>query len=265
MDDRSRGDALLKDLTRQTTCKAVTESADPFIHHPVLRDMIVDPRASAFRTFEPSDLDELMKAQGMPETWRYSDARREEIRREALEGRLDEDLWVFAYGSLMWNPAFLFAEVRRGRVEGYERAFCLKDTRGARGNAEMPGLMAALDRADGHCNGLAYRIEAEIADRETEILFRREMLSGSYVPAFVPVDTDHGTVEALTFVANHASPNIRPDISHEDRVRFIATGSGRLGTSLEYLENLACHFEAMKIDDQHVFELLAEVRAWRTA
>nr|WP_281435946.1 gamma-glutamylcyclotransferase [Oricola nitratireducens] len=198
----------------------------------------------------------------MPETWRYSDARREEIRREALEGRLSEDLWVFAYGSLMWNPAFLFAEVRRGRVDGYERSFCLKDTRGARGNSERPGLMAALDKADGHCNGLAYRIEARIADHETEILFRREMLSGSYVPAFVPVDTDHGTVEALTFVANHDSANIRTDIAHEDRVCFIATGSGRLGTSLEYLENLASHFEALKIDDPHVFGLLAEVRAW---
>ena len=236
---------------------------DPFQHHPVLRDRIVDPETSAFRAFRPSDLDAQMRELGMPDSWRYSDAKREAIRRKALEGRLNDDVWVFAYGSLMWNPAFLFAEVRHGRLDGYERSFCLKDTRGARGTAEQPGLMAALDEGPGHCDGLVFRIEAALVERETEILFRREMLTGSYVPVFVPVETRHGTVEALAFVANHASPNIRPDLPYEDRVRYIATGAGRLGTSLEYLENLAGHFDALDIDDAEISGLLADVRAWR--
>jgi cation transport protein ChaC len=236
-------------------------ASDPFVHHPVLRDRILEPEKSDFRTFDPSSLDEHMRAQGMPEDWRYSDERREAIRRDALAGRLGSDIWVFAYGSLMWNPGFLFEEIRRGRALGYQRAFCLYDIRGARGTRDRPGLMAALDEGD-HCNGLAFRIAADIADRETEIIFRREMLAGSYIPAFVPVETDHGRVEALTFVANHASDFIRADITHEERVRFIATGTGRLGSSREYLENLAGHFEALNIDDPHVFGLLEEVRAY---
>ncbi|WP_421848820.1 gamma-glutamylcyclotransferase [Oricola sp.] len=241
---------------------AVTETADPFIHHPVLRDLITDPERSFFRTFDPASLDAQMMAQGLPATWRYSDAEREAIRRETLAGRLDKDIWVFAYGSLMWNPGFKFAEVRRARVAGYERRFCLKDTRGGRGNRDAPGLMAALDTGD-HCNGLVFRIAAASADAETEILFRREMLAGSYLARFVTAETDHGPVEAVAFIANHDSDFICDNISRDDEVRFIATGTGRLGSSLEYLENLAEHFTVMKIDDEHVSTLLAEVRAYR--
>lgn len=239
----------------------MTDFPDPFIHHPVLRSRIIDPHASSFRGFEPSDLDAQMKAQGMPDNWRYSDEKREALRRQAL-ARHSGDLWVFAYGSLMWNPAFLFAEVRHGRVDGYERAFCLFDTRGGRGTADKPGLMAALDVGD-RCDGLAFRIAADLVEAETAILFKREMLMGSYVPTMVPVATGFGTVDALTFVANPAAKTIRRDIARDDQVRFIATGTGRLGSSLEYLANLADHFQALGIDDPHVFGLLDEVRAYR--
>ena len=33
--------------------------------------------------------------------------------------------WVFAYGSLLWNPIFPFAEARRANVHGLHRRFCL--------------------------------------------------------------------------------------------------------------------------------------------
>ena len=89
--------------------------ADPFRHHPVLRGMIVEPAQSPLRHIDIAELDRLMKAQGMPDNWRYSDEKREAIRRAALAGREESDLWVFAYGSLMWNPAILFAEIRRAR------------------------------------------------------------------------------------------------------------------------------------------------------
>jgi len=240
----------------------MTEAADPFVHHPVLRSRIIEPEKSRFRTFEPSDLDAEMKARGMPDNWRYSDEDREALRKTALAGREGQDIWVFAYGSLMWNPAFLFAEVRHGRIEGYARSFCLYDVRGGRGTPERPGLMAALDTGD-HCDGLVFRIAADLVEAESRILFKREMLMGSYVPEFVGCETRAGTVEALAFVANHDTPQIRTDIAHEDKVRFIASGSGRLGTSREYLENLANHFEALDIDDEEVFGLLKDVRAWR--
>ena len=234
---------------------------DPFRHHPGLRGRITPPEDSFFRDFSTAKLEAMLAEKGLATGWWRSDAEREANRRDTLAIRPTPDLWVFAYGSLMWNPAFLFAEVRHGRVDGYARSFCLYDTRGGRGTKEQPGLMAALDKGE-HCHGLVFRIAADLVEAESRILFKREMLMGSYVPGFVSCETGLGAVEALTFVANHAAPHIRTDIPHADKVRYIATGTGRLGSSREYLENLADQFEALDIDDPEVFGLLKDVRAF---
>jgi cation transport protein ChaC len=237
----------------------MTFQADPFAHHPELRDKIIDPQKSFFRTFKPADLDEHMKTRGLPSHWRLSDADREAARKETLTGHLDDDLWVFAYGSLMWDPAFRFAEVRQADITGYQRHFCLKDELGGRGSREAPGLMAALDEGPG-CTGLAFRIARDHLDEETQILWRREMLSGVYLSVFVDATTAEGSMKAVTFVANNRASRIRRDISRSDQVRYIATGTGFLGSSLEYIENLASHLTALGIEDKEVFSLLAEAK-----
>lgn len=234
---------------------------DPFVHHPALRDRIVAPLTSFFRTFEPAAFDAQMKAGGWPDDWRYSDADREALRKHTLAGRLGQDLWVFAYGSLMWDPAFHFAELRRGSITSHSRCFSLKDTFGGRGSREVPGLMVALDKGDG-CHGLAFRIAAEHVDRETEILWRRELITSTYVPAFVRVSTDFGQLEALTVVANRASADICPDLSRAEQVRYIATGKGFLGTSLQYCENIAAQLDLLGLQDASVSGLVADARAY---
>jgi glutathione-specific gamma-glutamylcyclotransferase len=233
---------------------------DPYLHAPQLRGRITDPLASFFRTFQPSDIDEALRAAGRPADWRYSDEDREARRRAALAGRLGQDLWVFAYGSLMWDPAFVFAEVRTGRIAGYARRFCLSEDY-ARGSPDAPGLMAGLDHGP-DCEGLAFRIAADIADRETEILWRREGLGSAYTPVFAPVATAQGEVDVLAFVADHASPVIFPDLTRDEQVRLIATGTGVLGSSREYLENIAAHFTALGIEDADVTGLLDAVREY---
>lgn len=233
---------------------------DPYLHAPQLRGRITDPLASFFRTFQPSDFDAALLAAGRPADWRYADADREARRLAALAGRLDADIWVFAYGSLMWDPAFVYAEVRRGRIAGYARRFCLSETY-ARGTPDAPGLMAGLDHGP-DCEGLVFRIGAELAERETEILWRREGLGSAYTPVFAAVDTDHGRVEALAFVADHASPVIFPDLTREEQVKRIATGVGVLGSSREYLENIAAQMAALGIEDAEVTGLLEDVRGY---
>jgi cation transport regulator ChaC len=47
------------------------------------------------------------------------------------------DFWVFAYGSLMWNPEFPHQEVRAARLLGYHRAFCVYSHH-YRGTRERP-------------------------------------------------------------------------------------------------------------------------------
>lgn len=239
----------------------MTIQSDPFIHHPQLRDKIRDPHKSFFRTFDPSNLDKRMQALGAPAHWRLSDEEREATRRTALNGHPDGDLWVFAYGSLMWDPGFLFEEIRQADVTGYARHFCLKDVIGGRGTREAPGLVAALDEGPG-CTGLAFRIARGRVEAETEILWRREMLSGAYVPAFVATDTAHGHIKAVTFLANRQAKRIRPDISRRDQIRYLATGTGILGSSLEYIENLVDHLTTLGIEDAHVSSLLSDAKAY---
>ena len=234
---------------------------DPFIHHPALRNLVADPEKSFFRSFKPSDLDARMKALGMPEKWRHGDDEVEAARLAFLADRLDADLWIFAYGSLMWDPAFRFAEVRRARALKHARKFILKDTFGARGTPEAPGLMAALDEGTG-CDGLVFRISKETVRHESGVFWRRELLGHAYRPAFANVTTHFGEVEALTVVANHGADVIRPDMTREEQIRYVATGKGFLGTSLAYLENIVAHFDAMGIEDSEVSDLLAGARAF---
>ena len=160
----------------------------------------------------------------------------------------------------MWDPGFKFAEVRRGHASGYARRFILRDTLGARGSPDMPGLMAALDEGAG-CDGLVFRIAKDCVAAESGVFWRRELLAFAYRPVMANIATEFGEVEALTVIANRDSEFIRPDITAEEQIRCIATGKGFLGTSLQYLENIAAHFEALEIEDNEVTQLLAGARA----
>lgn len=241
----------------------MTTRVDPFAHHPELRDRIADPETSFFRTLTVDGLLQSNPELGDLRSWVFTDAQREAIRADALHGH-SGDLWIFAYGSLMWDPAIRFVEVRRAHAPNHERQFILRDTKGARGTEEAPGMMAALDTGEG-CDGLVFRIAGADVDAETEILFRREMIGPGYHAKFVETDIDGQTVAALTFLADHASPDIHPDISRADQVRHIATGSGFLGTSRQYLANVVAHFRHLDIVDPHCSDLLAEVDAYIAA
>ena len=134
--------------------------ADPFIHHPGLRGEILDPEESFFFDFTKEKILALLDDNGVPLPETHSDNLREALRRQTLAQADEGDVWIFAYGSLMWDPGFHFAEIRRARIEGYTRQFVLKDELGARGDMERPGVMAALAPGPG-CDGMAFRIAAE--------------------------------------------------------------------------------------------------------
>lgn len=239
----------------------MTPPGDAFAHHPELRGKIADPMTSFFRTFSIDTVIDRFPQMEVHRAWAFADDIREAGRVATLAQHGGGDLWVFGYGSLMWDPAFRFAEVRRARVAGYARRFILVDEKGGRGTKEAPGLMAALDRGAG-CTGLAFRIAAQDVEGETEVLWRREMIGPGYVPTFVPVMMDGGAQRALTFVADHAADAIFPDLSHADQVRFIAQGAGFLGTSRGYLENIVSHFALLGIVDADCAGLLREVEAF---
>ena len=237
---------------------------DPYVHHPELRGKIDDPDASFLRTLTIDLLERLALEHGLPTGWWYPDDVREGLRRAAMAGRWDRDLWVFAYGSLMWDPGIRFAEVRRAHLDGYERRFILKEATGGRGTEEAPGLFAALDVGTG-CDGLVFRIERERLEEETRILWQREQIAPGYIPHALPVATAAGEVEALAFVADHAVEVIEPDIPRETQVRYMATGAGIVGSSRDYLCNIVQKLDELGIEDPETRALFADVEAYEVS
>jgi cation transport protein ChaC len=172
-------------------------------------------------------------------------------------------IWVFGYGSLMWNPAFHFAERRTARIHGYHRQFCLWAKAG-RGSPERPGLMLGIEPG-GSCNGVVYRIAPELVRSELDVLWRREMNSLAYRPEWVAARTREGVVHALTFAVNRAHERYIRDLDLAATVRFLANGAGYLGQCCDYLFDTVAHLRALGVRDRHLELLEAHVRSHLSA
>lgn len=235
-------------------------SEDAFHHVPNLKGKIVDPDTSFYRvTRETFWGPEVFNAE--PETYArnmLSHEVREASRAQTMKGRLDRDLWLFAYGSLIWDPAIHFDEVRLARLEGFQRSFCIRISLG-RGTEENPALMLNLDHG-GQVDGLAFRIPAEKIEQEAEIVWQREMFIAGYAPRFVQLETPQGSIEALAFAVDRTNPSYTGVMSLEQTALAINQGEGPLGTTLEYLENLMDHLDIVEIEDQAMAQLLARAR-----
>jgi len=237
-------------------------STDPFVNLPHLRGKVTPPDQSNVRV-TPEVLaawDQRARDQGRPADWRLPDAVREASRKAVL-GNWDasEDLWVFACGSLMWHPGIHFSEIRTAEVEGYQRRFTLKSI-GGRGTPERPCLFLTLEKRAGICAGLAFRIPAHVADYESAMLWRREMLRGSYVPELSQVRTPQGDIQALVFASNPTSAHYFPEKPLAETAAIIAAASGPLGTNREYLEQVAAQLQVLQIEDDYIADLLRHVQ-----
>lgn len=236
--------------------------ADPFVHLPSLRDRLRPPAASALRVTPEvlAEWDQRARAQGRPENWRLPDAQREDSRRAVLGGHdTAQDLWVYGYGSLMWDPGIHFEEVRLAVLDGFQRRFSYRIT-GGRGSPECPALMLSLERQVGCCTGLVFRIAADRVDAESEILWRREMIRGGYCPAMLPMHTPQGEVTALVFASNPAHPEHAGELPLDETAAVIARAAGPLGTNFDYLVRLAEQLEALAIDDAYIRQLRRHVQ-----
>jgi glutathione-specific gamma-glutamylcyclotransferase len=173
----------------------------------------------------------------------------------------NSDIWIFAYGSLIWNPIFKFVERRVGTIKGWQRKFCLLAPV-ARGTRENPGLFLGLETG-GSCQGIAYRIEkANIAD-ELLLIWRREMIVGSYIPVWVKVIDGHiddrAEIDAITFVINRHHRMYAGNLPRDVVVNKIATAKGELGTCADYLKQTVEGLKTAGLVDEELFDLYNQV------
>ncbi len=210
----------------------------------------------------------------MSQSWRakvpdkmpvMSDAERDADRGHALDAAPSSGMWVFAYGSLMWNPCFEAAERRRGWLEGYRRRFNFW-TMVARGTQAQPGLGLLLEPdATATCVGIAYRIGDDRIDEDSRALWKREMYSGVYRATWVAVGTDQGPVDAITFVANPEHPQYAGELSRAERAEIIAAATGKFGACHDYLSRTVEHLADLGMREPELDDLNARVQAILTA
>lgn len=191
----------------------------------------------------------------------------ERLTGEALERSLEQmlaehargDIWIFGYGSLMWNPELDFEAKRVATVHGYHRNFCLW-SRINRGTPERPGLVLTLERG-GSCRGIAYRLTRAIAREQLARLWRREMSMGSYRPRWLACRCGSDVFEGLAFVVNRRCTGYAGKLPFETMVAAISSASGKYGSSADYLFRTEATLEEHGIRDERVRQLAERVRS----
>lgn len=174
-------------------------------------------------------------------------------------------MWVFGYGSLLWNPGFEVAEQAIGTLPGYARSFCMRSIH-HRGTEEEPGLVLALDRqADHACTGMALRVAPGQEDATLEYLRERELISSAYVEKTLDVALEDGrTVAAVVYVIDEDHVQYCGGLPLEEQAQIIARAVGGRGPNTEYLFNTAAHLAEVGLHDPELEWLSARVRTLLT-
>jgi len=159
---------------------------------------------------------------------------------------LPDDLWIFAYGSLMWNPEMQVIETLQGKVQGLERGFNLLSTV-HRGTTSCPGLVLSV-RDGGHCEGLALRIATDSKHRDFKNLWLREMVTMFYRPQVCQVITATRMVTAITFVADPKHEQF-VDYSSAQCAQMIAQAHGGRGSNIDYFNTTHQQLNQLNICD----------------
>ncbi len=184
---------------------------------------------------------------------------------QAFNIKEDENIWVFGYGSLMWNPEFPYLQSIPAHLCGYHRRFCLSSNH-HRGTEEAPGLVLGLDRG-GSCRGIAFEIDHYHLKEVLPVLWSREMHGtlSFYKAKSVPIlarGNMQEKISACTFIADRNHEYYFDNHCRDTAVEMIYNASGIRGSNLEYLQNTASSMRELGIYDPLLEDLLKRVESY---
>lgn len=162
-------------------------------------------------------------------------------------------LWIFGYGSLMWNPGFEYVESEPARLFGYHRALCVYSWV-HRGTPRMPGLVLGLD-AGGSCRGKAFRISTSKKSKVVEYLRGREQVTQVYREVLIPIVIEKSKpvrTNALCYLIDRNHEQYAGKLQLERQLELVKCGRGKSGTNPEYVLNTVAHLEELGIVDQNL-------------
>lgn len=170
-------------------------------------------------------------------------------------------MWVFGYGSLLWNPGFEVTRRVVATLPGYHRSFCMRSIH-HRGTPEVPGLVLALDAApDVACTGMALAVAPGQEAQTLDYLRARELISSAYLERDLTITLEDGTdVSAVTYVIDSEHEQYCRDLPLEEQAHIIARAVGDLGPNTEYLYNTADHLAEVGLHDPDLDWLAQRVR-----
>jgi cation transport protein ChaC len=166
-----------------------------------------------------------------------------------------EDVWVFAYRSLIWNPIFPVMASLPATIHGYHRSLCMNSILG-RGSIDNPGAMLGLD-VGGACKGIVMKVGGDVTN-ELKLLWRREMMSGAYHPRWLNAKAGGRVIRALSFVANRSSTHYAGQLTKEEITKRLATASGIWGSNVDYVQRTQESLKACGIDDPTLNRVLEQ-------
>lgn len=184
------------------------------------------------------------------------------------------DLWVFAYGSLIWRPGFVHEEVRPARLWGWHRALCVYSWH-HRGTVAVPGVVLGLDRG-GSCRGVVYRVAAERRAEVRAYLREREQINHFdhlptpiYREVFRPVRFEDGAGRsaetpgpmALTYVVDRSHPQYTGPLDEDTTIALVRQGRGVSGANPDYVVSTADHLTALGMHDASLERIARRLRA----
>ena len=171
------------------------------------------------------------------------------------------DLWVFGYGSLMWNPGFDIVERRQATMFGLHRALCIHSWV-HRGTQSAPGLVLGLDRG-GCCRGIALRAPSHARTRVIDYLRERELVTNVYLERWRKVRLEGGSiVEALVYIVDREHEQYAGRMSDEQIADVVVRAAGRSGHNLDYVVSTVAHLREEGIHDPHL-EAVADTLSQR--
>ncbi len=193
--------------------------------------------------------------------YHLTDDERQARLQQLLESRPDGPLWVFAFGSLMWNPCFEHDYCEAAYFQGWERKFHIW-TSLARGTPERPGLGLCLEQGESDCKGLVYRLLPDNEEEDWSRLWKREMVSGIYKAVWADLTLECGEkVSAVTFVVDPTHPQYAGGMPLPMMSEIIAGAAGQYGKCRDYLASTVEEMAKLGVVDEYLNELLAAVDA----
>lgn len=184
---------------------------------------------------------------------RLSDFERQVSLQAVLATRIDPDnVYIFAYGSMMWDPLFEPAERHAARLEGYRRNFCVWSLV-ARGTPQNPGLALGLEEyVDASCDGIVFRLNPLTTEADLTATWRREMYTAIYHPKWLDVETEAGKVQAISFTVDREHPQYAAGLDQNEAATIIASAAGENGRCRDYLSNTVRELAAIGCADPQI-------------